>query len=151
MIGEVIFVIIGGIIGFGSSYFVWKVQTRYEQKNVARALYMELSSLEERLHAFAGVFMNPPSGVGRDAPMKINQPFYTEGLFFSFRKEISSFNKELSNSLFQFYIHLLTAEQFRQVGETDMFFRQLNNAMKDNIVKAYRLLPDLKKLLEKEC
>lgn len=151
MIGEVIFVIIGGIIGFVSSYFVWKVQTRYEQKNVARALYMELSSLEDRLHTFAGVFMNPPSGIDRDAPMKINQPFYTEGLFFSFRKEISSFNKELSNSLFQFYMYLLTAEQFRQVGETDMFFQQLNNAMKDNIVKVYRLLPDLKKLLEKEC
>lgn len=151
MIGEVTFVIIGGIIGFASSYFMWRVQTRYKQKNVARALLTELSSLEEGLKTFAQVFVNPPPQFNRDAPVKINQPFYTEGLFFSFRKEISSFNKELSNSLFQFYMHLLTAEQFRQVGETDMFFKQLNNAMKDNIVKAYRLLPDLKKLLEKEC
>lgn len=151
MIGEVIFVIIGGIIGFASSYFMWKVQTRYEQKNVARALHLELSSLEERLKAFAVAFRNPPPGFNRDTPLKINQPFYTEGLFFAFRKEISSFNKELSNSLFQFYTYLLRAEEFRQVGEADISFKLLNNAMKDYIVKAYHLLPDLKKLLEKEC
>ena len=150
MIGEVIFVIIGGIIGFASSYFMWKVQTRYEQENVARALYLELSSLEEQLKAFTGAFMNPPPGSNRDTPAIINQPFYNEGLFFSFRKEISSFNEELSNSLFQFYMLLLRAEEFRQVDKTDMFFGPLNKAMKDNIIKAYDLLPDLKKLLEKE-
>jgi hypothetical protein len=64
----------------------------------------------------------------------------------SFGKEIPSFNinKELLNSLFQLYMDLLAAKEFRQVGETDMFCEELNNAMKDNVVKAYRLLPDLK-------
>ena len=150
MLAEVVFAIIGWIIGFASSYLMWKVQTRYEQKNIARALYLELSSLEEQLRAFTGAFTNPPPGANRDTPMKINQPFYTEGLFFSFRKEISTFNDELSNGLYQFYIHLLRAEESRQVGETDMFFKPANDAMKDDIIKAYGLLPDLEKLLEKE-
>jgi len=143
--------IIGGIIGFASSYFMWNVQTRYERKNVARALYMEISSLEGRLKAYTEAFKKPPPGCNPEDPVKITQPLYTEELLFSsFRKEISSFNKELSNTLFQFYIHLLEAEKLRQIDKKDMFAIQLNKIMKDQIVEAYRLLPDLKKLLEKE-
>lgn len=151
MIVEGLYVIIGGIIGLTSSYIMWKMQTRYEKKNVAHALYLELSSLEGSLGAFAKAFVNPPPGVSRDAPVIINQPFYSEGLFLSFKKEIASFNNELSSNLFQFYILLLRAEEYRQISEDDLFFDQANKAMRDNIVKGYSLLPDLKKLLVKEC
>ena len=146
MIEKVIFLILGGVIGFTFSCFTWKLQTRYEKKNIARALYIGISSLEDRLKAFVGTFKNP---LFRDNPIKVNQPFYdTEGLFFNFRKEISSFNKDLSNSLFEFYTYLIRAEEFRQIEDSDMFFKEVNKAMKDYLEKAYNLLPRLKKLLE---
>ncbi len=144
--------VIGGIVGgFISSYFMWLLQKKDEKKNIARALYSEISSLEGHLRVFSGMFKNPPPGVNHDAPIEINQALYTDyGLYFSFRKEISSFNEELSKNLFDFYIYLLRADEFRKIEKSSMFFKPANDEMKTNIVKAYELLPHLKKLIEKE-
>ncbi len=139
--------VIGGIIGFTSSYFMWKVQIKYNKRNIAQGFYLEISSLEKMIELFANAFDTPGPGTGM---VKIDQPFYSDGLFFTFRKEISGFNRDLSKSLFEFYTYLLTAEKDRRIPNSNDFFKQANDEMKSSIKKAYNLLPKLKELLKKE-
>ena len=142
--------VIGGIIGgFISSYFMWKVQIKYNNRNIAQGFYLEISSLEKMIELFANASDTPGPGTGM---AKIDQPFYiySDGLFFTFRKEISGFNRDLSKSLFEFYTYLLTAEKDRRIPNSNVFFKQANDEMKSSIKKAYNLLPKLKELLKKE-
>jgi hypothetical protein len=39
MTKEIIFLTIGGIIGFASSFFMWKIQVGYEQKKYCQSIY----------------------------------------------------------------------------------------------------------------
>jgi hypothetical protein len=140
-------VVVGAIIGFASSYSMWKVQIKHNRKNVAKGFYLEISSLEKKIELFARAFDTPGPGAG---PVEIKQPFYSDGLFFAFRKEIFGFNQDLSEGLFEFYNCLLTADKDRKVAPSDQFFKPANEAMKSSIKKAYNLLPNLKELLKKE-
>ena len=146
--------VIGGVIGFLSSYFMWNAQLKRDKKNIALGFYMEISSLEKTLKLYADVFDGvtpPPPQFKPDDPVDVPDSFYTnDGLFFVFRKEMSSFNRDLSKSLFEFYTYLLTAEKNRKIDKSDMFFRSANDEMKNCIIKAYKLLPSLMELLEKE-
>lgn len=149
MTKQIIFSLIGGIIGFASSYFMWKMQNKYEKKNIAKAFILEIVSLEESLKIFTKMFENPPP----DPKIKyinISQPFYTNGLFFSFRKEICFFNRKLSENLFTFYMNLLKAEELRQMDISGKFPSIVNEGMRDYISKTYYSIQELKKLLEKE-
>ena len=139
--------VIGGIIGFMSSYIMWKVQIKYNKKNIAQGFYLEISSLEKTIELYAKAFDTPGPGA---TPVKIGQPLYGDGLFFACRKEIFGFNQDLSKNLFEFYTYLLTAEKDRQIGNAHQFFKQANDEMKNSIKKAYNLLPNLKGLLKKE-
>jgi len=139
--------IIGGIIGFMSSYSIWKFQIKYDKKNIAQGFYLEISSLEKTIELYAKAFSNPGPGAGL---VEILQSIYGDGLFFTWRKEMFGFNQNLSKNLFDFYNNLLTAERNRRVDKSNQFFRQANDEMKDSIKKAYILLPNLKELLKKE-
>jgi hypothetical protein len=139
--------LIGGIIGFISSYTMWKVQINQNKRNIAQGFYLEISSFENTIEQYAKVFDTPGPGAGL---VKIEQPVYDDGLFFACRKEIFAFNKDLSKILFNFYTYLLTAEKDRQVDKSDMFFEQANDEMKNSIKKANELLPKLKELLKNE-
>lgn len=139
--------IIGGIIGFVSSYAMWKIQINQNMRNIAQGFYIEISSLEKTLENYAKVFSVPSPGAG---PVKIEQPLYKDGFFFAYRKELFAFDKNLSKLLFEFYTSLLTAERDRQIDKSDMFFIQANDEMKNSIKKANELLPELKKLLKNE-
>lgn len=146
--------VIGGVIGFLSSYFMWKTQIKYDKKNITRGFYLEIYSLENRLKLFADVFSGvtplPPQHKTDDL-VEIPEPLYADdGLFFVFRKEMFSFSSDLSKSLFEFYTYLLTAEKDRKIAKSDMFFKPANDEMKNCIVEAHKLLPSLKELLEKE-
>ncbi|MFZ2071468.1 MAG: hypothetical protein WAV32_07740 [Halobacteriota archaeon] len=125
--------VIGGIIGFMFSYIMWKVQIKYNKKNIAQGLYLEISSLEKTIELYAKAFDTPGPGA---ALVKIDQPFYGDGLFFACRKEIFGFNQDLSKNLFEFYTYLLTAERDRQVDNSDQFFKQANDEMKNSIKKS---------------
>jgi len=140
-------VVIGGIIGFTSSYLMWIVQLKYNKSTVAQGFYLEISSLEKTIELYAKAFES--AGLGA-SPVEIGQPFYSDGLFFACRKEIFGFNRDLSKRLFEFYTCLLTADKCRQVAPSDQFFKPANDAMKDYIKKAYTLLPNLKELLKRE-
>ena len=139
--------IIGGIIGFISSYAMWKVQINQNKRNIAQGFFIEISSLEKTLENYAKVFNVPGPG---DGLVKIEQPLYGDGLFFAYRKEVFVLDKDLSKLLFEFYTSILTAERDRQVDKSDMFFKQANDEMKNSIKKANELLPKLKELLKNE-
>jgi len=139
--------LLGGIIGFISSYSMWKVQMNQNKANIAQGFYLEISSMENTIEQYAKVFIAPGLGAG---PVKIEQPFYSNGLFFDCRKEIFSFYKDLSKTIFEFYTCLLVAERDRQIGKTDKFFVPANDEMKNSIKKAHELLPKLKALLKNE-
>ena len=135
--------VIGGIIGFISSYAMWKVQINQDKRNIAQGLHTEISSLEGTIKLYAGAFE-------KGGLFKIDQPFYGDGLFFAYRKEIFAFNKDLSKLIFEFYTYLLLAERDRQVDKSDQFFKQAYDEMKNSIKNANNLLPKLKELLKNE-
>ena len=139
--------VIGGIIGFISSYTMWKVQTNQNKRNIAQGFYTEISSLETTIELYAKAFGAPGPGAGL---VKIDKPFYCDGLFSACRKEIFALNKDLAKNLFEFYTYLLTAERDRKTDKSDQFFKQANEEMKKLIIDAYNLLPKLKKLLKRE-
>jgi hypothetical protein len=97
--------VVGGTIGFTSSYLMWTKQNRFNQKNLARALYLEISRLEEHLKKL----------LEHDS-LVLALPIYSgQGLFFIFTKEISFFEHELSSKIFDFYGWLNQAENIRQI------------------------------------
>ncbi len=138
--------VIGGIIGFISSYTMWKIQIKQNKKNIAQGFYTEISSLEKKIELYAKAFSNPGPGAGL---VKIDQPFYADGLFHACRKEVFVLNKDLAKIIFEFYTHLLTAERDRKIDKSDLFFKLANEEMKKSIIAAYDLLPNLKKEFRK--
>ena len=141
-------IVIGGIIGFFSSYLMWRVQLKYNKSKVAHGFYLEISSLEKMIKLYATAFGSPPPGGA--GPVRIDQPFYSDGLFFTFRKEIFGFNRDLLKILLEFYNCLLEADRCRQIVPPSPFSGPANDAMKSKIMEAYTLLPNLKELLRKE-
>jgi len=105
LLPSVLGAIVGGSIGLTSSYLMWKKQDRFNQKNVARALYFEISRLEEHLKK---LLEHSSSGLAL--------PIYSaEGLFFILTKEVSFFYPELSTVIFDFYGWINRAENVRQL------------------------------------
>ncbi|MEH2441868.1 hypothetical protein [Nostoc sp.] len=113
MIGPLTGAIVGGAIGFFSSNFTinknWERQKKYDQTNIAFAMYQELYIRDKLLNK---IILN----------LKEKQTFeimlisvYTEkDLYFIFRKEISAFDNLLSNSIVKLYVYLESAEKQRK-------------------------------------
>jgi hypothetical protein len=122
-------VIVGGVIGFNSSYLMWKRQTEYVQRNIAQALYQELIVLEQRINWLIKKNKElPPFWLG--IPPREDRPFYTkDGIFFTCRKEICLFNEELSNRVFEFYMYLLEAEDLREQVDSDSKIDAINREL----------------------
>ena len=97
--------IVGGAIGLTSSYLMWRKQDRFNKQNIAQALYLEISRLEEHLKKL----------LEHDSVV-IALPIYSrERLFFIFNKEISFLDPKLSPKIFDFYGWLNRAENIRQI------------------------------------
>lgn len=145
-------VILGALIaagiGFATYYLMWRIQVAYDKSKVAQGFYLEISSLEKTIKLYATAFGSPPPGGA--GPVRIDQPFYSDGLFFTFRKEIFGFNRDLLKILLEFYNCLLEADRCRQIVPPSPFSGPANDAMKSKIMEAYTLLPKLKELLKKE-
>ena len=103
--------------------------------------------MEKTLELFATAFSSPGPGAGL---VEIEQSFYDDGLFFACRKEIFSFNKQLAKTTYEFYTYLLAAEKARKVDKSNQLFKTANEAMKEAIKDAYKLMPGLKELLQKQ-
>lgn len=164
--------VVGGSIGFASSYLMWRIQKKYSRKNIAQGFFLEISSLEETIALYVGAFNAPGPGAG---VVSIDQSLYNDGLFYVLRKEIFNFKQKLSKKILDFYSHLLTAEELRRhindcilefketqkglppksiteadLSQIDSLIAIKNKKLKSAITEAYTLLPNLKELLKKE-
>jgi hypothetical protein len=82
---------------------LWQKQTDIQQKNVAKALKIEIMSIKDNIDYSAKQF-HPDLIPYRFTPTPMNFHYYTEhGLYYSFQPEIASFNSNLSTSLFIYY------------------------------------------------
>ncbi|MBW4422954.1 MAG: hypothetical protein KME50_00415 [Nostoc desertorum CM1-VF14] len=113
MIGPLTGAIVGGVIGFFSSNFTinknWERQKKYEQNNIAFAMYQELYIREKLLNK---IILNLK---GKQNFEIMFIPIYTEkDLYFIFRKEMSAFDNKLSNSIVKLYVYLESAEKQRK-------------------------------------
>lgn len=129
-VNPVIGPIVGGFIGFISSYLTWRRDLKHENRNVAYAIYQELVVIEQRLKTIVEQLNANPPLLMMPVEPPIPEELYNneEGLFFVFRKESSQFRKELSNSIFEFYMNLNEAEKFRKQMEDEI---QINKILRE--------------------
>jgi hypothetical protein len=105
----------GAWLGTTGSESLWQKQTDIQQKNVAKALKIEILSMKDKIDYSAKQF-HPDLIPYRFTPTPMNFHYYTEnGLYYSFQSEIASFNPNLSTSLFIYYNDLITAEELRVI------------------------------------
>lgn len=113
MIGSLTGSIVGGLIGFFSSNCTlkqnWERQKKYEQTNIAYAMYQEFYIRDKLLNK---IILNLK---GKQALEIMLIPVYREkDLYFIFRKEVSAFDNKLSNSIVRLYVYLESAEKHRK-------------------------------------
>ena len=148
-------VVIAGVVGYLSTYYLWNKKVKYRQGNIVRGFFMEIFSMEEELKSYADLM---------SCKKEIYGHIYTNyGLFFTFRKEILELNSDLSKRFFGFYIYLLKAEKYRtfyndflkakkngkKIHIDEKLYESVNDEMQDCITKALKLLSEIKEL-EKE-
>jgi len=105
----------GASWGTSGSFDLWKAQQINEKQNVAKALSIEITSMKNQIDFSADMYKQDlvPR---RLTPVFYSQPIYTEkGLYYSFQKEIATFNPKLSQSLYIFYDDLNRAEYYRNI------------------------------------
>ena len=146
-------VVVAGVMGYLSTYYLWNKKVEYRKRNIARGFFMEILSMEKELKSYAGLM---------SYEKEIYRHIYTNyGLFFTFRKEILELNSDLSKRFFGFYIYLLKAEKYhtayndfvkaKKNGKNidEKLYEQVKDEMRDCIKKALKLLLEIKEL-EKE-
>jgi hypothetical protein len=106
---------LGAAWGTSGSFDLWQKQNSYEKQNVAQALSIEITSMKDKIDFYANGYKSDLIE-RKVTPSPILQPFYSNnGIYFSFQKEIATFNPKLSSSLFIFYNDLIQAEYYRNV------------------------------------
>jgi len=109
---QIFYILLGAAIATGTSFWAWKSQLNFSRKNIAYALLYEISQIEKPLQGIAEEFKKDDGNSMIIVPQRI----YTEnGLYYVFQKDISDFDKKLSNMLYDFYYNLMIAEQERCV------------------------------------
>jgi hypothetical protein len=106
---------LGAWLGTSGSESLWQKQVDYQNQNVAKALKIEIVSMQEEVDFNADQFR--PDLIPRSfTPRPIPQQFYSDkGLYFAFQKEIAGFSPNLSTHLFIYYNDLITAEYLRNI------------------------------------
>ena len=115
IIATILAAFFGASLGTSGSFDLWKAQQINEKQNVAKALSIEITSMKNQIDFSADLFRQDlvPR---RLTPVFQSQPFYSDrGLYYSFQKEIATFNPKLSQSLFIFYDDLNRAEYYRNI------------------------------------
>lgn len=168
---------IGALIGGGATliatYWVLDQQQKVlnqqqiiEQHNIARALYIDISMIEDRLNS--SLALSPINKSSLDDPEffeSSNIQFYSkDGLYYVFNKDISRFDSATSADLYIFYNDIIEMEDGRDfiniyaekylLNESLSFYdRFLAHSytenlykfrMRDNVMKAEKLKQELK-------
>jgi hypothetical protein len=121
-------VILGAVIAFGSSWYIWHLQQNaadeeklLERQNIANALYVDVSSIEDKLNlSMHMMLLNTHNNTTKlDDP---NYIYFTDARFYSvnwiytaFGKEISGFDSITSAELYDFYENVAEIDDYMQL------------------------------------
>ncbi|VVB63867.1 Uncharacterised protein [uncultured archaeon] len=119
--------LIGGICTFAGSYYVWDQQQKAleqqqieEQNNIARALYIDISGIEEKLILS---MMSVPENKSKFDDLSFVgysdiQLYNDNGLYYTFDKDIARFDNATSKDLYNFYDEIIDLESKREYMNT---------------------------------
>ncbi|MHC1686835.1 MAG: hypothetical protein AB9879_03885 [Methanothrix sp.] len=131
VVGALIAALIGGFFSLLATYIVLDQQQNalneqqiIEQRNIAQALYYDISRTENGTIEFLEglgsknsneTVINVTDLVSSGVIFDIKTPIYKDnGLYFVFQKDISKFDSNLSANIYIYYSKLLSAEHGRQ-------------------------------------
>jgi hypothetical protein len=112
---EIILVVIGVLIGasgyLANSFILWTASVDKERSDIAEGLYLDISSLEEKLVTADRDFIT-----NEDKYIYIqSDSFYTDnGLYFAYQRDIPKIDRKIANDTFVFYSHVFSAERYRE-------------------------------------
>ncbi|HEY9801227.1 MAG TPA: hypothetical protein V6D25_12785 [Leptolyngbyaceae cyanobacterium] len=130
-------VVVGGLIGFYGSNLNWKIQKKYERINIAYAMcqefYIRNLIIKKVISTTKDILNHIPCS---NSAITNNSICTDKDLFYIYRKEISGFDRNLSNSIVRLYIYLEDAEKQRKKsisssGDTQQIFQPLLNKSAD--------------------
>jgi hypothetical protein len=118
---------IGGLFTFYGSYWAWNQQQQalnqeqiIEQKNIAHAIYIDVSNIEERFNRSMialPIYLNNNTSKWNDPNFILSwsTQYYSDcGLFYVFNKDISRFDIVTSEDLYEFYNEVADIENKRE-------------------------------------
>lgn len=139
---SIIGVIIGGILGFGSSFYFYNKQNNTEIKNIAKGYYIEICSLEVEILGGSNIAKNIKE------PFRIENGLYTDGLYFHSPSDIFKLKSETAKLLFDFYTSLLRIDKNNKISNVSMF-NAANEGTRSILIRLNdELLPALKENLK---
>jgi len=141
VIAPILSAVAGGLIGFLSARAMWRAQERQRLRNVATGFLLEISALEKMLTGYANMLSGP-------GLFKVDTPIYPPtGLYRTLQREVFSFDPALSQSLFQFYLRVMEAEQLRTMDPRDPRYGIMQEGAGAALRSAVSQLPALRKAL----
>jgi hypothetical protein len=106
-------VIIGGGIYLANSLILYTMTMNKDKSDVAEGLYLDISSLEDHLIATDREFLaNPDSNY---IYVQATPLYFSNGVYFSYQRDIPTMNRKIAQDTFTFYNHLLAAEGDRSL------------------------------------
>lgn len=158
---QLVGVIIGGILTLMSSYFLFSLKNLRGLQNIARGFISELETYrawDEDINMTYSAL--DPNTISTDFLNYLNRPIFTdESLFYTFRKEMFSFDASLVNKMLQFYSYLKAAEEDRRraryyaveqnllVENFDIIIESVRHLV-ESVEKADALIPEIIRELE---
>jgi hypothetical protein len=111
---EIILVLFGVIIGasgyLANSFILWTASVDKEKSDIAEGLYLDVSTLEEKLMTADSEFTSK----GENYIYIQQDPFYTDkGLYYVYQRDIPKLDRNVANDTFVFYNHIFSAERYR--------------------------------------
>lgn len=112
--------ILGGILAYYGSYTLWQEQQISEEHNVAQAMYIDILEISDRFNSSL-VYLDLSTTDKRKSGDMSSYIFYdpipyysNNGLYFTYSKEISKFDSNLSRDLIEYYTTVMDIEYKRQ-------------------------------------
>jgi len=115
LIGAIIGAIIGSMLTGAIGWILDYRKRKQKQKNIAKSLLFEITEIDDLTHKLTEhlkeLFKTP---LDVKNPKRIPQRLcFLDGVFFTYRKEIASFNNDLSSDLNKYFSLLQRAESER--------------------------------------
>jgi hypothetical protein len=116
-------IVLGVILTTTANWYTWQAQQDLEQKNVAQALYFDISRISDRFNstfdmtnsAFGDLYRQNKHFYFTEIIFNEPEPYYKDnGLYFTYLKEISRFDSNLSADLNVYYQNVMDIEFKRQ-------------------------------------